>query len=373
MDPNQALVRHIETAIAADLDERASALREISEDATVLVDVARELLRGGKRLRPAFCYWGWRAVADETSPDVLPHLGTGDGELEAILAIAVALEYFHAAALVHDDIIDRSDTRRGIPSAHRRFEQLYPRAAAAPDVAHFGESSAILLGDLLLSWSNELFAGAMARPFAAERKELARRRIAVMSSEVMVGQYLDVFAEGAWPLRGADEALSESLTVLRFKSAKYSVEAPLLIGATIAGARVGQLDALSRYGLALGEAFQLRDDVLGVFGDPETTGKPAGDDIREGKRTYLVLLTRSRLPHGMRSVLDEMLGDRDADDDQIELARTLAGETGAIDAVEEMIAARCANARAALAEGDFPATAAEELGRLVDAAAYRAK
>lgn len=374
MDSTHALVTHLDSAIGRHLDEREEQLRTVSIDAVHLVDAARALLSGGKRLRPQFCYWGWRAVADQTPLGVPSAADAGDGELGAVLRIAEGLEFFHAAALVHDDIIDRSDSRRGKPSAHRHFESIYGRKGAdLSDASHFGESEAILLGDLLLTWSHELFAAGLSQPFPTERSVIARSRIDTMCTEVTIGQFLDVYAESAWQQRTTAEAIDESLTILRYKSAKYSVEAPLLIGATIAGATVGQVDALSRYGLALGEAFQLRDDILGVFGDPATTGKPAGDDIREGKRTYLVLLTRAGLPASMRRVLDEMLGVADLTQEQVDAVRRLATETGAVEKVEEMIATRAETARSALQEGAFPPAAAAELSRLIDAAAYRSR
>lgn len=367
VDPTLALIQHLDTAIADDLATRGRMIAEISPDTSPALDVATALLSSGKRLRPQFCYWGWRAIADGAPEQ------SSDGELEAILGIALGLEYFHAAALIHDDVIDRSDSRRGKPSAHRAFEQLYATQGRGAEAEHFGVSEAILLGDLLLTWSHEVFASALTHDFAAERHAITRARIDTMCSEVMVGQYLDVYAESAWQRRSADEALAESLTVLRYKSAKYSVEAPALIGATIAGANVGQVDALSRYGLALGEAFQLRDDILGVFGDPATTGKPAGDDIREGKRTYLVLSTRAHLPASMQRVLDDMMGTPDLTEDQVDAIRRLARETGAVDTVEAMIADRVETARAALAEGGFPAEASGALASLIDASAYRSR
>lgn len=371
VDPTQALLRHLDRSIDEDLAERHTFLTAISGDTEYAVAAARTLLSRGKRLRPQFCYWGWRAVADNAPGNILPQVGIGDGELAAVLQIAQGLEYFHASALVHDDIIDRSDSRRGQPSAHRYFEQIVDESTDAGRAEHFGISEAILLGDMLLNWSHEMFSLGMARPFPAERKPIVRSRIQTMCTEVMAGQYLDVFAENAWPTRTPDEALTEALTILRYKSAKYSVEAPLLIGASVAGGTVGQLDALSRYGLALGEAFQLRDDILGVFGNPAKTGKPAGDDIREGKRTYLILLTRKTLPAPIQRMLDEALGDPLLDDKQIDAVKKLATQTGAVDAVERMIAERVETAQAALDEGGFPPEAHAELRALIDATAYR--
>ncbi|HHW50471.1 MAG TPA: polyprenyl synthetase family protein [Pseudoclavibacter sp.] len=373
MDPTDALLAHFDKAIDTDLAERADSMQRISEDTTALIDAARVLLTQGKRMRPRFCYWGWRAIADRAAPDVLPQAGTSAAQLRAVLTLALGLEYFHAAALIHDDIIDRSDSRRGNPAVHRFFEARYQRHAAPGEAEHFGVSAAILLGDLLLTWSHELFATALAENLAEDVRALARRRIHTMATNVTIGQFLDVWAESAWESRSTQEAVQESLTVLRYKSAKYSVEDPLLIGATLAGASVGDIEILGRYGLALGEAFQLRDDILGVFGDPVETGKPAGDDIREGKRTALILFTRDALPHGMRTVLDESLGNPRLDSDQIEIVRRLVRESGALEKVERMISERVDHARTALVEGQFSDEAGAELNRLIDAAAYRSR
>ena len=235
-----------------------------------LVPVADALeafvLRGGKRLRPAFAYWGYR--------------GAGGPDSDQVVATLAALELVQASALIHDDLMDRSDTRRGEPAIHRRFATHHRRAGWAGSADAFGEASAILLGDLCLVWSDELLHSS-----GLDAATLARARPVFdeMRSEVTVGQYLDVLTQAT-----GDTSLERAGKVARFKSAKYTVERPLLVGAALADADAGVRAAYSAYGLPLGEAFQLRDDVLGVFGDPAQTGKPAGDDLREGKRTYLV-------------------------------------------------------------------------------------
>ena len=188
--------------------------------------------------------------------------------------------------------MDNSDTRRGAPSAHRRFETTHGERGWSGDATAFGDSSALLLGDLLLGWSDELFDAGTGMLASREHGLAGRAEFNRMRTEVTAGQYLDILEEASWPTHPETEALSRAHRVIVYKSAKYSVEAPLAIGAALGGATPAQLAALREFGLPLGVAYQLRDDLLGVFGDPEVTGKPAGDDLREGKRTVLIAIAR---------------------------------------------------------------------------------
>ena len=206
----------------------------------------------------------------------------------SLLRACASLELLHASALVHDDYMDASDVRRGRPATHRAFERIHREHGWPANPEQYGASAAILLGDLLLSWSDELLRTC---GLPAERVLEALGYFDLTRSEVVAGQFLDVSAQA----RGAAD-VDTAMTVLRYKSAKYSIERPLHIGAALAGASAEQITQLSRFGLPLGEAFQLRDDLLGVFGDPAVTGKPAGDDLIEGKRTVLVSLALDALP-----------------------------------------------------------------------------
>ena len=252
-------------------------------DAGRLADAVEAMLSGGKRLRAAFCWWSWRAHGGQP----------GTPEASAVLRVGAALELFQAAALFHDDVMDDSDTRRGKPAAHRAFAAMHGELGLQGDAERFGASAAILLGDLALVASEEVFAAALAEaPLTRVRR--ARAVFDLMRTEVTVGQYLDVLAQAQpW---GVDPALDEERAreVIRAKSARYSVEHPLALGAALADADDSDLASVRALGLPLGEAFQLRDDVLGVFGDPSATGKPAGDDLREGKRTVLVARALAR-------------------------------------------------------------------------------
>jgi geranylgeranyl diphosphate synthase type I len=354
------------------LAERGAELRAISPDLDVVDDCARRLLAGGKRFRALFCYWGWRAVsAHATDFDPLDDDPDDHADLAAVVSIAAGLEAFHAAALVHDDIMDNSDLRRGQPSVHRAFAILHGERGwdGSPDA--YGLSSALLLGDLLLGWSDELVDAGVALAGTPGAGRAARTEFGRMRTEVTAGQYLDIFEEMAWRALPEDEHLSRAQRVIVYKSAKYSVEAPLAIGASLADGSLAQIAALRDFGLPLGIAFQLRDDLLGVFGDPAVTGKPAGDDLREGKRTVLVTLARQKLPSSAARVFDELLGDRSLDADQIAMLQTAVRDSGAVEHVERVIAHQLEQARAALADAPLARSARDELTALADAVTRR--
>jgi geranylgeranyl diphosphate synthase type I len=344
------------------VDERASILATIAEEATPFAEFSRQFLRGGKRFRALVCWEGWRAVTG--APDAAPA-----AIIDGVVTVASALELFHAAALVHDDIIDSSDTRRGAPSVHRRFERLHADHGYAGDPESFGRAAAVLLGDLLQSWSDDLLTQGL-RSLPPEHGAGARAEFERMRLDVTTGQYLDLVEERAWRIVPEEDALLRAERVILYKSAKYSVEAPLVIGARLGGARTEQVDALRAFGVPLGIAFQLRDDLLGVFGDPSVTGKPAGDDLVEGKRTVLIALTRSMMPPGARRLLDDLLGDPDLSPAQIMLLQNTLRESGAVDRVERMIEANALRARAALKSA--PIAERDGLGALIAPLTQRA-
>ncbi|MDO9399057.1 MAG: polyprenyl synthetase family protein, partial [Herbiconiux sp.] len=330
------LVNLVDERIVEFLASRESILRRIAPELAPFDRFSRDLLSGGKRFRAQFCYWGWRAVGPAATATAVP----GEKELDALVDLCAGLELFHAAALVHDDIIDNSDTRRGMPSVHRRFESLHAEQGWHGPGRSFAEGSAILLGDLLLAWSDELIAHAILGAPSLDTHLATRAALDTMRTEVTLGQYLDLLEERAWATVDDADSLARAERVIVYKSAKYSVEAPLVIGASLRGATPAQLDALRGFGLPLGIAFQLRDDVLGVFGDAARTGKPSGDDLREGKRTVLVSLTRSRLDPSARRLFDELLGDPGLDEGQIRMLQQTMRDTGAVASVETMIGER---------------------------------
>ena len=293
------------------------------------------------------------------------------GDLSAVVQAAAALELFHAAALVHDDIMDNSDTRRGLPSAHRRFQAMHEDGDWIGDEQTFGHAGALLLGDLLLSWSDELFDAGIRSLAAPSASLAARHEFNLMRTEVTVGQYLDVLDERSWQSYPEDQLLSRAHRVIVYKSAKYSIEAPLAIGAAMGGADAAQLAALRGFGLPLGIAYQLRDDLLGVFGDPTVTGKPAGDDLREGKRTVLIALARPGLGNSSRLLLDELLGDSSLTELQVRMLQASILESGAVDKVERIIDHNVGLALAALDGAPISAAAQEQLRALADTVTRR--
>jgi geranylgeranyl diphosphate synthase type I len=320
----------VDALLAAHTERLRRDVLAIAPEAGPLADSVAALLSSGKRLRASFTYWSWRA-----------HGGApGTSDEVAALRVGVALELFHAAALFHDDVIDDSDTRRGRPAAHREFAATHRRARLTGDDRRYGASVAILLGDLALIAGDAEFAGAVAvlpAPTAAR----ARTVFDDMRTEVTVGQYLDLLAQAQPWDDDADRVEGRARQVIRSKSARYSVEHPLTLGAALAGADDTALAACRAIGLPLGEAFQLRDDLLGVFGDPAVTGKPAGDDLREGKRTVLVAraLRLAGAAGDMQTVrlLRTRLGDPALDHaDAARIAGAIAA-TGARDEVEKLI------------------------------------
>ena len=342
-------------------------LPHIADDADALTDVAETFLQSGKRFRARLAYWGWRSaitfgdltVDHEQSP-----------ELERVVALATGLELFHAAALVHDDIIDNSDTRRGVTSAHRQFERHHIDGRFAGSAQHYGLSGSILLGDLLLAWADDHFFGA-ALGLDVETTGRYREELRIMRSDVTAGQFLDNHDSVAWRNISNDDAVDRAHRVVTYKSAKYSVEEPLVLGAILGGADEALVSGLRRFALPLGIAFQLRDDMLGVFGDEATTGKPAGDDLREGKRTVMLAFARQAADPSTVAVFDELLGDPTLSPDQIEMLRSTLHVTGAVEKTEALIAQSRDESLSALAELGVDSSVERELHSLVDAITVR--
>jgi geranylgeranyl diphosphate synthase, type I len=338
------------------LTSRHSVMTSISPDIDPIMGSISNLVTGGKRLRALMCYWGWRGAG-------------GPAAAEDVITAGAALELFQAAALIHDDIIDRSDTRRGGPSVHRRFSQLHESQGWALDSERFGHAAAILAGDLCLSFSEEAFTEIGEQAASGSR---ARLIFNLMRAEVMAGQYLDILEEVAGPVRDRAGAVSRAQSIIRFKSAKYSTEHPLALGGALGGATDDLLRGYSAFALPLGEAFQLRDDVLGVFGDPVTTGKPAGDDLREGKRTVLVAFALDLSTPEESAFIDEKLGSPDLGEDDVAEIRRIIADCGALHATEVLIeefGAAAYEALELLPLDDLPKTA---LRKLAEATVSRA-
>jgi geranylgeranyl diphosphate synthase type I len=340
-------------ALTEFLDRQRATLSAMDASLTPVVDEVCALAEGGKRLRPAFAYWGWRGA----------RTATGAEDETAVLRAVAALEFVHASALVHDDVMDGADTRRGRPATHIGFASRHAVEDLTGDPELFGTGAAILVGDLALVWSDELL-----RRSGISAAALGRARVVwdTMRTEVTAGQYLDLL-RAAGGLPGPDGAL----TVARYKSAGYTVQRPLQLGAAIAGAGPEVTEACTAIGLPLGEAFQLRDDVLGVFGDPAVTGKSADDDLREGKQTLLIALAEQVADDAGRRLLRQLLGNADAGAGEFDALRRLLETTGARARVEERITERTALARSAIATAPIADDARAALDALAVAATSR--
>lgn len=350
--PNAQYITSLNERISSFLSHQRVTVNSISPHATELMDALTQLATGGKRLRALLAFWGFVGAR-------------GQYDDAAIVTLGGSLELFQTAALIHDDLIDASDTRRGNPSVHRRFEANHRREAWHKDPARFGESAAILAGDLCLSLSEQLFATISNVP-ARTRAIFDEMRL-----QVMAGQYLDVLEENAGPVWDPATALDRARSILRYKSAKYSAENPVLLGGSLAGANEHLLEGYSRFALPLGEAFQLRDDLLGVFGDPATTGKPSGDDLREGKRTELIAHGVQLARSEDREFIQKRLGANDLSDAEITHMTSILTESGAQDATEASISRLSNLAFSALDELAIPEEARTELRKLGEAAVHR--
>jgi geranylgeranyl diphosphate synthase type I len=357
--PDAADVDRVRDAVGAALTDflatQRTTLAGMDPSLTPVVDEVCALAEGGKRLRPLFAYWGWRGVAADAA-------GPAEDDAAVLRAVA-ALEFVHASALVHDDVMDGALTRRGRPATHIGFAGRHGDGALTGDGDSFGVGAAILVGDLALVWSDELLRCSGIGPAALGR---ARTVWDTMRTEVTAGQYLDLLrAAGGLPGPGG------ALTVARYKSAGYTVQRPLQLGAAIAGASPRALEVYTSIGLPLGEAFQLRDDVLGVFGDPAVTGKSADDDLREGKQTLLIALAEEAADEAGRRLLDRLLGNADAGPEEFDVLRKLLESTGARTRVEERIAEQTVLARSAIAAAPLAVDARAALDALALAATSR--
>ncbi|MDQ4037185.1 MAG: polyprenyl synthetase family protein [Actinomycetota bacterium] len=359
-----SLRERVEIELAAFLDRKLSELGAIDPELMPVGEAICDLvLGGGKRLRPAFAYWGWRGALDVVSYDTSAAADQAERSEDTIVRAAASLELVQAGALIHDDVMDRARTRRGQPALHVRFTGLHTANRWRGSAAGFGQGVAILAGDIALTWAQE-----MLRTAGLDDAALARAAPAydAMRIEVMAGQYLDLLGQ-VHSGRPDEQALAAAWRTARYKSASYTVQRPLHIGALAAGHHAGEgplLMTYSEYGFALGEAFQLRDDVLGVFGDPQQTGKPAGDDLREGKQTLLVILARQRASANARDLFERKIGRGDLSGPDIDQLRMVIEGSGALAQIEVLIAQRVETAREALANGPVGGETREVLEQL---------
>lgn len=313
-----------------------------------LGELTRLVSAGGKRLRPAFCQLAFVGAG-------------GDEDSQVLLDAQAALELLHASALLHDDIIDGSNTRRGEPTSHTRYIAKHADGKWAGEGRRFGEGAAILIGDLAFVYADQLMMSA---------NSITQKIWNEMRIELNIGQYLDLLGSAQ-----RDRNLTRAERVCRYKSGKYTIERPLHIGATLAAPERADvlLDQLSSFGLPLGDAFQMRDDVLGVFGDStsKVTGKPIGDDLREGKPTPLLAMAYERASTTQRAVLDQV-GSPNFDQLMIAKIQQVIVETGALAALETNITALVNQAESAIRQSALNQTSIDQLVELADFVATRA-
>ena len=324
--------------------------RDLEHEALPLLDELEALvLAGGKRIRPRFCYWGFVAA------------GGTDGR--AILRIGAALELLHTFALIHDDVMDHAPLRRNRLTTFRALAELSAGVPHQGDPQRFGTSAAILTGLLGFVLADRLFTTSGFQPEVVAR---ASERYDRMRTRAIAGQYLDLLAAH----RGeSDEATARRIGLL--KSAGYTVADPLVIGALCASGDDRAISILEGYGAPLGEAFQLRDDVLGVFGDPSETGKDRDGDLREGKQTVLLAKARELADARQRSFLDATIGDRQLSAEEAQRVRDVIASTGALEATNALIDELVATAKSRIKPDVVGREAAEELTALADEVTQR--
>jgi geranylgeranyl diphosphate synthase, type I len=326
---------------AAELDEAG---------VEVAGDILLNFLAGGKCLRSTFMYLGWLCGASDSD--------------EALYASA-SLELLHAFALLQDDVMDDSSSRRGRPAAHIQFSDWHRKRGLSGAPRRFGDSAAILLGDLCLIWAEQ-----MLRESGVEHRRLqhALPRYDAMRTELALGQFADLASD----VRDLP-SMAVVLEVARRKSGNYTVRRPLEIGAAMSGCSDRTLSGLGRYGTAIGEAFQLRDDLLGVFGSEATTGKPSGRDLVERKATSVVIAAHQLADAPTRRQLTDLMNDGELDGTAIDRWRTLIVTTGAVQWIEDLISDRVTSARDALDELPLDESVRAALATMADLCTERSE
>jgi geranylgeranyl diphosphate synthase type I len=331
----------IEEVLSAEIERWSQVDAAMREPLQVLREF---VLAGGKRLRPAFCFWAYVGAG-------------GDRDDPAVIDAGAALELLHTFALVHDDIMDNSHRRRGLDTVHRHFEALHNESDWRGEQRRFGEGAAILIGDLAFVYADQMLRGA---------PQAALEIYTELRLEVNVGQYLDLLGT----VRG-DASVDFARKICAYKSGKYTVERPLHLGAALAGRSEELIAALSAYGDPLGEAFQLRDDLLGTFGDAEVTGKPVGEDLRDGKPTTMYARAREAATGSDATLLSQRYGATDLSPDEVAAIQAVFERTGARAATEAAVDSLVDRALNALHTAPLTADARGELDALARFVAER--
>ena len=340
------IARRVDARLQLLLDTERTRWSAFDPDLAQPIDeIARLVLAGGKRLRPAFCHWGFVGAG-------------GNPDDQRVIDAGAAFELMHAFALFHDDVMDGSATRRGEPTTHVVMSQLHDKHSWVGESRRFGEGAAILVGDLAFVYADQLLLGAP-QPVWSIWNEL---RV-----ELNFGQYLDMLGSA-----NSERRLVKAERICRYKSGKYTIERPLHLGAVLAAPEKTEqlLPALSAYGLPLGDAFQMRDDVMGAFGETSVTGKPVGDDLREGKPTPLMAMATARADAAQLGVL-QLVGNTVLNDAQVADVQAVIRETGALDQLEQLITSLTDEAIEAIGKAPLSQEARNELIELAAFVSWR--
>jgi geranylgeranyl diphosphate synthase type I len=340
------IARRVDARLQLLLDTERTRWSAFDPDLAQPIDeIARLVLAGGKRLRPAFCHWGFVGAG-------------GNPDDQRVIDAGAAFELMHAFALFHDDVMDGSATRRGEPTTHVVMSQLHEKHSWVGESRRFGEGAAILVGDLAFVYADQLLLGAP-QPVWSIWNEL---RV-----ELNFGQYLDMLGSA-----NSERRLVKAERICRYKSGKYTIERPLHLGAVLAAPDKAEqlLPALSAYGLPLGDAFQMRDDVMGAFGETSVTGKPVGDDLREGKPTPLMAMATARADAAQLGVL-QLVGNTVLNDAQVADVQAVIRETGALDQLEQLITSLTDDAIEAIGKAPLSQEARNELIELAAFVSWR--
>ena len=343
----------VEARLRVLLDAETQRWSQLDQDlAQPFGELSRLVLSGGKRLRPAFCFWGF--------------VGAGGDPLdERVIDAGAAFELMHACALFHDDVMDGSLTRRGAPTTHEAFGAQHKVQKLAGESRRFGEGAAILIGDLSFVYSDQLLSGASPQAWQIWNE---------LRLELNIGQYLDLLGSA-----NSDRSITKAERICRYKSGKYTVERPLQLGAMLAAPQTQSaaspatddlLAALSRIGLPLGDAFQMRDDVLGALGEAAVTGKPVGDDLREGKPTPLMAIATANASAAQLKVL-RLVGTLSLTDAQVADVQQVLVDTGAVTQLEARIRSNTDAALGAIAAAPITSQARDALTELAHFVSWR--
>lgn len=332
----------LEQTIEVHQNRWASLQRDLQ---TIFEEISALVLGGGKRLRPQFSHWGWVAAGGDPAASESVHIGA-------------AIELLHAAALFHDDVIDDADTRRSRQSAHKSFSDQHANNAWVGESRRYGEGSAILIGDITYVLSDSL-----TNSLSSEARLIWHD----LRLEMNIGQYLDVVGSAR-----QTRNIAEADLICRMKSAKYTIERPLHLGAVAAHPHAGAalMPMLSAYGLPLGDAFQMRDDILGAYGDSAITGKPVGGDFREGKPTPLLARACAVATAQQAEVLSRV-GAPELSDDDIAKIQQVVIETGALQMMEDVISTNHSQAIHALKKSEMQGESFDALVHLADVVTQR--